>query len=492
MEKFDIYKDIAERTGGDIYIGVVGPVRTGKSTFIKRFMDLLVLPNIANAYTRERAKDELPQSASGKNIMTTEPKFVPNEAVEITLGENTDFRVRMIDCVGYLVPEAEGHMDGETPRMVHTPWSEEPMPFLEAAEMGTKKVITDHSTIGIVVTTDGSVTEIPRENYEEAEERVIAELKEIGKPFIILLNTATPYSDGTQALRAELEGKYGVPVMAVNAAQLKAEDIRKILEEMLYQFPIRELRFFFPGWVETLEQGHWLKSGMVEALKGVMEKADKLADVPEAIECLAGQEFLKKAYTDHILPGEGAADIALTFDDGLFYRILSETVSLPIENDYALISTIRMLSETKQEYDKIAAALSDVKRKGYGVVTPVFEEITLEKPEVFKQGSRYGIKLRAKGESIHLIKADVETEVSPIIGNEEQSREFIDHLISDYEEEPEKIWDLNIFGRTLSSMVSDGMQNKIYRMPEDAQMKLQETLQKIVNEGSGGLICIIL
>lgn len=492
MEKFDIYKDIAERTGGDIYIGVVGPVRTGKSTFIKRFMDLLVLPNIANTYTRERAKDELPQSASGRTIMTTEPKFVPNEAVEISLGDNTDFRVRMIDCVGYLVPEAEGHMDGETPRMVHTPWSEEPMPFLEAAEMGTKKVITDHSTIGMVVTTDGSVTEIPRENYEEAEERVIAELKEIGKPFIILLNTATPYSEGTQALRGELAEKYEVPVMAVNAAQLKAEDIRKILEEMLYQFPIRELRFFFPGWVETLEPEHWLKSGMVEALKGVMEKADKLADVPEAVEELAEQEFLKKAYTDHILPGEGAADIALTFDDGLFYRILSETVNLPIENDYALISTIRMLSETKQEYDKIAAALSDVKRKGYGVVTPVFEEITLEKPEVFKQGSRYGIKLRAKGESIHLIKADVETEVSPIIGNEEQSREFIDHLISDYEEEPEKIWDLNIFGRTLSSMVSDGMQNKIYRMPEDAQMKLQETLQKIVNEGSGGLICIIL
>ncbi len=492
MEKFDIYKDIAERTGGDIYIGVVGPVRTGKSTFIKRFMDLLVLPNIANTYTRERAKDELPQSASGRTIMTTEPKFVPNEAVEISLGDNTDFRVRMIDCVGYLVPEAEGHMDGETPRMVHTPWSEEPMPFLEAAEMGTKKVITDHSTIGMVVTTDGSVTEIPRENYEDAEERVIAELKEIGKPFIILLNTATPYSDGTQALRGELAEKYEVPVMAVNAAQLKAEDIRKILEEMLYQFPIRELRFFFPGWVETLEPEHWLKSGMVEALKGVMEKADKLADVPEAVEGLAEQEFLKKAYTDHILPGEGAADIALTFDDGLFYRILSETVNLPIENDYALISTIRMLSETKQEYDKIVAALSDVKRKGYGVVTPVFEEITLEKPEVFKQGSRYGIKLRAKGESIHLIKADVETEVSPIIGNEEQSREFIDHLISDYEEEPEKIWDLNIFGRTLSSMVSDGMQNKIYRMPEDAQMKLQETLQKIVNEGSGGLICIIL
>ena len=492
MEKFDIYKDIAERTGGDIYIGVVGPVRTGKSTFIKRFMDLLVLPNIVNTYTRERARDELPQSASGRTIMTTEPKFVPNEAVEITLGDNTNMRVRMIDCVGYLVPEAEGHMDGELPRMVHTPWSENAMPFREAAEMGTKKVITDHSTIGIVVTTDGSVTELPRENYVEAEERVVSELQEMGKPFIILLNTATPYSEATQARKAEMEERYGVPVLAVNAAQLKAEDIRKILEQILYQFPLRELRFFFPGWVETLEQEHWLKQGLTAALKEVMSKAEKLADVENAISGLGETDFLKKAYADHILPGEGAADIALNFDDGLFYQILSETVDMPIENDYALIQTIKMLSETKQEYDKISGALNDVKRKGYGVVTPVFEEITLEKPEVFKQGSRYGIKLKAKGESIHLIKADVETEVSPIIGNEEQSREFIDHLISDYEEEPEKIWDLNIFGRTLSSMVSDGMQNKIYRMPEDAQMKLQETLQKIVNEGSGGLICIIL
>ena len=492
MEKFDIYQDIAERTGGDIYIGVVGPVRTGKSTFIKRFMDLLVLPNITNTYTRERAKDELPQSASGRTIMTTEPKFVPNEAVEITLGGNADVRVRMIDCVGYLVPEAEGHMDGELPRMVHTPWSENAMPFREAAEMGTKKVITDHSTIGIVVTTDGSVTELPRENYVEAEERVVSELQEMGKPFIILLNTAMPYSEATQAQKAELQGKYGVPVLAVNAAQLKAEDIRKILEQVLYQFPLKELRFFFPGWVETLEQSHWLKQGLTAALKEVMSKADKLADVDGAIDSLGETDFLKKAYTDHILPGEGAADIALNFDDGLFYQILSETVDMPIENDYALIQTIKMLSETKREYDKIAAALNDVQRKGYGVVAPVFEEITLEKPEVFKQGSRYGIKLKAKGESIHLIRADVETEVSPIIGNEEQSREFIDHLISDYEEEPEKIWDLNIFGRTLSSMVSDGMQNKIYRMPEDAQMKLQETLQKIVNEGSGGLICIIL
>lgn len=487
-----IYADIAARTGGNIYVGVVGPVRTGKSTLIKRIMEELVIPGISDPYRKERARDELPQSGSGKTIMTSEPKFVPEEAVEISPDGVTKLRVRLIDSVGYMVDGAVGAEEDGVPRMVTTPWYDHEIPMTEAAELGTKKVITDHSTIGMVVTTDGSVTELPRENYEEAEERVVAELQELGKPFLILLNTAAPYSDSTESLRSELEKKYGVPVLAVNAAQLKAEDIRRILERMLYQFPLRELRFFFPGWVETLEQGHWLKQGLTDALKGVMAQVEKLADVEQAIGTLGETDFLKKAYTDRILPGEGAAEIALNFADGLFYQILSETVEMPIENDYALISTIKMLSETKQEYDKIATALNDVRRKGYGVVTPVFEEITLEKPEVFKQGSRYGIKLRAKGESIHLIKADVETEVSPIIGNEEQSREFIDRLIADYESEPEKIWDLNIFGRTLSSMVSDGMQNKIYRMPEDAQMKLQETLQKIVNEGSGGLICIIL
>ena len=492
MEKFDIYKDIAERTGGDIYIGVVGPVRTGKSTFIKRFMDSLVLPNISNEHTRERAIDEMPQSASGRAIMTTEPKFVPNEAVQVDLGDGTDFRVRMIDCVGYLVPDAEGHMDGEIPRMVHTPWADEEIPFVQAAEIGTKKVINDHATIGIVVTTDGSVTELLRENYMEAEARVISELKELGKPFIVLLNTAAPYTENTMVLKKEMELMYGVPVMPVNAAQIKGDDIRKILEQVLYQFPVQELRFFFPGWVESLEDDHWLKQSLFEDLRDVMSATERLADVSEAMSRLADNEYLQKVYTGRILPGEGAAEVDVSFDDGLFYRILSEMVDLPIENDYALISTLQMLSQAKKEYDKIATALSDVKRKGYGVVTPVFEEIILEEPEVFKQGSRFGIKLKAKGESIHLIRADVETEVSPIIGNEEQSREFINNLIADYESEPEKIWDLNIFGRTLSSMVSDGMQNKIYRMPEDAQMKLQETLQRIVNEGSGGLICIIL
>lgn len=492
MEQYQIYRDIAERTNGDIYIGIVGPVRTGKSTFIKRFMDLLVLPNIENTYTKERTRDELPQSASGRTIMTTEPKFVPNEAVALSLGDNTDFRVRMIDCVGYLVPEAEGHMDGDLPRMVHTPWSEEAMPFTQAAEIGTQKVITDHSTVGIVITTDGSVTELPRENYVEAESRVISELQEIGKPFVVLLNTAMPYSSESRALCAEMEQKYQVPVLPVNVAQLKTEDIRAILEKILFRFPLREIRFYFPGWIETLDDSHWLKQELIESLRTVTASVDRLEDVSSAIAAMTQSEHIQKAYPEHIYPGEGASDIALSFDDGLFYKILSETVDLPIENDYALVETIKLLSSIKKEYDKISSALGDVKRKGYGIVAPSFEEITLEKPEVFKQGSRYGIRLRAKGESMHLIRADVETEVAPIIGNEEQSQEFINKLIADYEAEPEKIWDLNIFGRTLRSMVNDGMQNKIYRMPEDAQMKLQETLQKIVNEGNGGLICIIL
>lgn len=492
MEQFDIYNDIAERTGGDIYIGVVGPVRTGKSTFIKRFMDLIVLPNIENQHTRERAKDELPQSAAGKTIMTTEPKFVPNEGVDISLDDASHFKVRLIDCVGYIVPGAEGHLDGESQRMVSTPWSAEPMPFSQAAEMGTKKVINEHSTIGIVVTTDGSVTDIPAENYAEAENRVVSELKSINKPFIVLLNTTRPYTAETRELADSKASEYGVPVYPVNCAQLKTDDIRGIMEAILYEFPVKELRFNMPGWVETLENEHWLKKDIIDRVKSVMENLNKIRDIKKCAEYIADGEYVKKAYVDNMELGEGAADIDISLDDSLFYRVLSETTGMPVENDYQLISTIKKLSDIKKEYDKIEFALGDVKRKGYGIVSPVFDEIKLEKPESFKQGSRYGIKLKARGESIHMVKADIETEVSPIIGGEEQSREFIENIMREYETDPQKIWELNIFGRTLSSMVNEGMQNKIYRMPEDAQVKLQETLQKIVNKGSGGLICIIL
>ncbi len=492
MEQYDIYKDIAERTGGDIYFGIVGPVRTGKSTFIKRFMELYVLPNIENTYTKDRARDELPQSSAGRTIMTTEPKFVPNEAIEININDNTKFKVRLIDCVGYIVPGSEGYLDGDEPRMVNTPWSENPMPFTQAAEMGTKKVITEHSTIGIVITTDGTVTDIPKENYEEAEERVINELREMKKPFVVLLNSSKPYSENTKEMANEMHEKYNVPVLPVNCASLKTEDIKEIIENILYEFPVREIKMNIPNWVQSLSDDHWLKSDIIKSVRNIMYTVDKLRDIKNFAESFGENSYVKKSYINSIEPGKGTADIDIALDDSLFYKIISETTGMDIEDDCSLISKIKMLSDVKKEYDKIEQALVDVKRKGYGIVSPVFDDIKLEKPEVFKQGQRFGIKLKAKGESIHMVKADIETEVSPIIGSEEQSKEFIDNILKEYDENPEKIWELNIFGRTLNSMVNEGMQNKIYRMPGDAQLKLQETLQKIVNEGSGGLICIIL
>ena len=492
MEQFDIYKDIAERTGGDIYFGIVGPVRTGKSTFIKRFMELCILPNIENIYTKDRARDELPQSSAGRTIMTTEPKFVPNEAIEIDIDENTKFKVRLIDCVGYIVPGSEGYLDGDEPRMINTPWSDSSMSFIQAAEIGTKKVITEHSTIGIVITTDGSVTDIPKENYEEAEERVINELKEINKPFVVLLNSSKPYSEETKNIAENMQNKYKVPVLPINCSSLKSDDIKEIIQNILYEFPITEIKINIPNWVESLDEEHWLKSDIIKTIKELMVQVNKLRDIKNFSESFEENINVKKSYINSIEAGKGIVDIDVTLDDSLFYKIISETTGMDIKNDCELISQIKMLSDTKKEYDKIEQAINDVKRKGYGIVSPIFEDIKLEKPEVFKQGQRFGIKLKAKGESIHMVKADIETEVSPIIGSEEQSKDFINNIMNEYDESPEKIWELNIFGRTLNSMISEGMQNKIYRMPEDAQVKLQETLQKIVNEGSGGLICIIL
>jgi len=492
MENFDIYKDISERTQGDIYIGVVGPVRTGKSTFIKRFMDLLVLPNMENGYAKERTKDELPQSAAGKTIMTTEPKFVPSEAVEITLDSNIKFKVRMIDCVGYLVPGATGHYDDDGPRMVSTPWSEEKMPFAEAAELGTKKVINEHSTIGIVITTDGSITDIPREDYLEAEERVINELKAINKPFVMILNTVRPFSPETDALQKEISARYQVPVMPVNCAQLKQEDIAMIMESVLYEFPVKELKFFLPKWIDPLPTTHWLKSSIILAIKSILGNISKLREMKVSIASIEENEFIKKAYVDRISLGEGSASIEMAVDDSLFYRILSETTDMEIDSDYKLISTIKVLAEAKREYDKVKFALEEVKHKGYGIVTPALDEMRLEEPVIVKHGSKFGVKLKASAPSIHLIRADIETEVSPIVGSEEQSQEMIAYLNKQMAENPVDVWELNVFGKSMHEMVRDGLQNKLYRMPEDAQMKFQETLQRIINEGSGGLICIIL
>ncbi len=492
MESFDLYKDISERTQGDIYIGVVGPVRTGKSTFIKRFMDLIVIPNIENNYSKERTRDELPQSAAGKTIMTTEPKFVPNEAVEISLDENIKFKVRMIDCVGYLVPGASGYLDGDEPRMISTPWSEDKIPFIQAAEMGTKKVITDHSTIGIVVTTDGSITEIPREDYIEAEERVINELKEINKPFIVLLNTTKPYAPETDALRQELMELYNVPIIATNCAQIKSDDINNIMEKILYEFPVKEMKINFPKWIETLSYEHWLKQEMIKTIKDMLTNVSKLREIKDNILSIEDNEYVKKAYIDKISLGEGSADIEVTVDDSLFYKILSETTGMEIEGEYQLISTIKILAEAKREYDKVKYALEEVKQRGYGIVTPALDEMKLDEPVIVKHGSKYGVKIKASAPSIHLVRADIETEISPIVGTEKQSEDLITYLTTETADDPNKIWELNMFGKSMHELVKDGLQNKLYRMPEDAQMKLQETLQKIINEGSGGLICIIL
>ncbi|MCJ7856898.1 stage IV sporulation protein A [Lachnospiraceae bacterium NSJ-143] len=492
MSVYDIYDDIARRTDNNIYIGVIGAVRTGKSTFIKRFMDSLVLPNIQDEYTKERAKDELPQSASGKTIMTTEPKFIPNEPVKINMGDNVSLNVRLIDCVGYVIPGAEGHMNGEEPRMVNTPWSSSPMPFEKAAEMGTQKVIKDHSTIGIVVTTDGSITDIGRDSYVSAENRVINELKELGKPFIVLLNSVHPYSQETEELRENLENEHGVSVLSVNCAQLKQDDITDIIEKILMEFPIKEVRLDFPKWLDTLSFEHDIKKDVVNAIKGFMENADKIKDITPNAKGLEQSDYIRSAYIRNIDMGTGSADIDIALNDGLFYNVISETAGSEIKDDYELVSLLKELSDMKKSYAKIESALSEAQNKGYGIVFPQMDDIKLMEPQIYKQGSQYGVKLKAKGSSIHLIRADIDSEVSPVIGSEEQTKEYISKLKDDMKHDPENIWQLNIFGRTLDSLLTEGINGKLYAMPQDAQNKLQETMEKIINEGNGGLICILL
>jgi len=492
MENFDIYKDIAQRCGGDIYLGVVGPVRTGKSTFIKRFMDLLVIPNIENVYNKERARDELPQSAAGRAIMTTEPKFIPNEAVEISLDDVINFKVRLIDCVGYLVPGANGHMDGENPRMVNTPWYENKIPFAQAAEIGTQKVINDHSTIGIVITTDGSITDIERESYEEAESRVVEELTALGKPYIMILNSTRPYAPETEDLRKDLTDRHGIPVMTLNCAQLKSEDITEIMEKILFEFPVRELRINLPKWIEPLPIDHWVKQSIIQSVKTMSRDISKIRQVKANVAGLEDNEYIKKAFVERVHPGEGATEIEVAVDAALFYKVLSETTGMEINSEYKLISTIKVLAAAKKEYDKIRVALDEVRFKGYGIVTPSTEEMELAPPQIVRHGSRYGVKIKASAPSLHIIKANIETEISPIVGSEKESQDLVDYFNREMQENPDKIWELNMLGKSMNSMVKDGLQNKLYRMPEDAQLKLQETLQKIINDGRGSLICILL
>ena len=488
----NIYKDITERTDGNIYMGVVGPVRSGKSTFIKKFMDTLVLPNIQNDYRRERAMDELPQSAAGRTIMTTEPKFIPEEAVEVSLDGNASFQVRMIDCVGYIVPSALGYIENDQPRMVKTPWFEEEIPFNMAAEIGTRKVIAEHSTIGLVVTTDGSISEIPREEYEEAEERVIGELKEIDKPFIVLLNCMYPSSPEATSLAGSLQEKYGVPVLPVNCLELTESQIREIISKVLFEFPIREIAIQLPGWISTLSPDHWLRAEVFQTIRDKAEKLCHIRQLSGLADAVCECEHITSARVAQVNLGQGCASMGMQLDGGLFYRVVAETTGLDIGGEQELLSCLMELAEVKKKYEKVQYALEEVEATGYGIVMPSIEELTLEEPEIVKQGGQYGVRLKAAAPSIHMMKASIQTEIAPTVGSEKQSEDLVMYLLKEFEEDKLKIWDSNIFGKSLHDLVTEGLHAKLNHMPMDARGKLQETLERVINEGCSGLICIIL
>lgn len=492
MEDFNIYRDIAERTGGDIYIGVVGPVRTGKSTFIKKFMDELVVPMIDDKFIKERAQDELPQSSAGKMIMTTEPKFVPEEAVQIKMEDSLSFKVRMIDCVGYTVPGAIGYEDEEGPRMVSTPWYNHEIPFQEAAEVGTQKVINEHSTIGLVITTDGSFSEIPRHNFIMAEERVINELKSIGKPFIVALNSSHPEAEETQELCQKLSEKYGVPVIAVDCLHLKKSDIYNILKKVLFEFPVNEFYINLPGWINELEADHWLRSSYDQTIRDSVQDVEKIRDIYDVIDMLAENENTRDVYLEKINLGEGLGIISIRVLDKLYYQMIEEYSGSSVKDKQELLNLIRDLSYAKKEYDKVEEALLNVEKNGYGIVTPKLNDMSFEEPEIVKRGNQFGVKLNASAPSIHMIRADIRAEVSPMVGTEKKSEEVITFLQKDYDQNPDSIWKTEFLGRSLHDLMQESISNKLFRMPQSAQVKLKNTVEKIVNEGSGGLICIIL
>lgn len=492
-DTYHVYQDIADRTGGDIYIGVVGPVRSGKSTFIKSFMELLILPGITDEHEKQRAIDELPQSSNGKTIMTTEPKFIPKEAVQVHLDQDhIHFRAKMIDCVGYLIPGALGTTEDGQERMVKTPWSPSEMPFAKAAEMGTHKVISEHSTIGIVVTTDGSVTDLERENYVQAEQRVIQELKDLGKPFIVILNTNRPRSEDTLSLCRQLSESYDTPVLPMNNQQLRLEDVHQIIHTLLEEFPVHELQLFLPQWMETLPSQHFIKQALMHLLRQQDTSAMKLRQIHAFTQQLEACEFVQKAEIRQLSLATGQVQIHLQMEDGLFYQILSETTGLSVANDRQLFSLIQELSVAKKHYDSLKTALAQAMQKGYGIVDPLMDELSLESPTIARQGSKYGVRIKAKAPSIHLIRTDIETEINPFVGTQQQSEDFVAYLKSEIEKDPEQVWDSEIFGKSLFDLVHEGLHSKLMKMPEDAQIKLQHTLERIINEGRGGLICIIL
>lgn len=487
-----IYEDIAARTAGDIYLGVVGPARTGKSTFIKRFMETLVLPSIDDDYRRQRARDELPQSGSGRTVMTAEPKFVPEEAVEIAMEGGGTFSVRLVDCVGYLVPGAVGQLEDGEPRMVHTPWFPQEIPMAEAAEIGTRKVIAEHATIGIVITTDGTITDLPREAYPEAEGRVIEELKALGKPFLILLNSAHPQGEAAQKLRAKLAEQYDVTCLAVSCLELDQQAVTEIIQAVLYEFPLEELQLFLPDWVETLPTEHPIRVALFQAIRAQAGKLVRIRDVKPAVAAMGQCELVTGASVTGMKLGSGCCQARLELPRSLFYDTLSQQTGFALHSDGELLALLERLAVVQAEHQKVAAAMEEVRATGYGIVIPEAEELELEQPEIIKQGGRYGVRLRAKAPSIHMIRADIQAEVSPIVGSEKQSEDMLGFLLEEFEGAPEKIWQSNIFGRSFHELINEDLATKLKHMPEDAREKMRLTLERILNEGSGGLICIIL
>ncbi|MCD8357357.1 MAG: stage IV sporulation protein A [Clostridia bacterium] len=492
MEQQKLYEDISRRTGGTIYIGVVGPVRTGKSTLIKRFMETLVLPGIDNVYRRERAKDELPQSGSGRTIMTAEPKFVPEEAAEISLDGDGICKVRLVDCVGYLIDGALGSTEEDTPRMVSTPWSDQPIPMAEAAELGTRKVITDHSTIGLVVTTDGTVTDFPRENYLEAEDRVIRELQSLNKPFLVLVNSMQPQGAEAQHICRQISDTYDVTAVAADCLNMDAEQMGTILKSVLFEFPVREVGIVLPPWVGTLPAGHKVKEAVYSGIRNQASHIGRMRDMQSCADALSETEYVSSAQVLSMDLGTGSVRLEMRIPQEIFYQIAGEQSGLTIHGEADLIPLLTRLAKIEKEYERFDGALAQVRQTGYGIVMPTIDELTLDEPEIVKQGGRYGVKVTASAPSIHMIRADIQTEISPIVGSEKQSEDLVQYLMSEFDGEPERIWQTNIFGKSLNELVSDGMNTKLTRMPDDARSKLQETLERIINEGSGGLICIIL
>ena len=490
MNTFHLYKDIQARTNGEIYIGVVGPVRTGKSTFIKRFMDLLVLPNMQDENARSRTRDELPQSASGRTIMTTEPKFVPKEAARIQLGGDIGVNVRLIDCVGYMVDGASGHVENEEERMVKTPWFDYEIPFTKAAAIGTQKVIRDHATIGIVITTDGTIGELNRENYLEAEGKTIRELQEIGKPFIVLVNSQRPYSEEAKNTVEQLENEYGVSAMPVNCEQLREEDIHQIMQSVLFEFPVSEVQFYIPKWVEMLPMEHPVKQDLLANVRGIMHNFAQIKDAAVELE-KPDSEYIEDIRIEDIAMDSGCVRVRIQVNEDFYYKVLSELTGTEISGEYDLIATMKQLAALRKEYEGVKDAMNSVRMKGYGVVSPSREEITLESPVIIKQGNKYGVKIHSEAPSIHMIRANIETEIAPIVGNERQAEDLVKY-IKEASDTEEGMWNTNIFGKSIEELVMDGMRNKIMMINDESQVKLQDTMQKIVNDCNGGLVCIII